>query len=91
MNKILLALIIVIPLNVSSQKSSCEEKLEAQLLSKIKNYESKNLVPYYSEKDKKWGFLDKESRKKITRPIFKKPVFFSPWLRADHAFETKNS
>ncbi|WP_077400809.1 hypothetical protein [Cellulophaga omnivescoria] len=91
MNKILLALIIVIPLNVFSQESSCEEKLEAQLLSKIKKYESKNLVPYYSEKDEKWGFLDKESKKKITVPIFMKPVFFGPWLSADHAFETRNN
>ncbi|WP_158655326.1 hypothetical protein [Flavivirga eckloniae] len=91
MYKILLALIIIFPLNVFSQKLGCKEKLEAQLLSKIKPYKSKNLVPYYLEKDKKWGFLHKESRKKITEPIFKKPIFFNPRLVADHAFETKGN
>ncbi len=91
MYKILLALIIIIPLNMFSQKSGCEEKLEAQLLRKIKPYKSKNLVPYYSEKDEKWGFLHKESRKKITTPIFKKPIFFNPRLVADYAFETKDN
>lgn len=58
----------------------CKKELQIQLVDKIKYYKSTDLLPYYDKKSDKWGFFDKNSRKKITESIFNNAKFFQPNL-----------
>jgi hypothetical protein len=77
--------IVVLTLSLSfgmlmAQKNPCQINVEKELVSKIKKYSSKELIPYYSSKVKKWGYMDRESSQVLTTPFFDAPQFFNPDL-----------
>lgn len=57
------------------------------LIDKIKPYNSKDLIPYYSKKDRKWGFFHRASKKRLTTPILREEYFFQPDLHFYYSFE----
>lgn len=86
--------IVVLTLSLSfgtlmAQKSPCQINVEKELVSKIKKYSSKELIPYYSPKAEKWGYMDCESKKVLTPPYFAYPEFFNPDLALPHMYFNK--
>lgn len=67
---------------------NCTEKINSQLINKIKPFNTKDLIPYYSEKENKWGYFHRITKKTITKPIMKEAYFFKPQLLFYYSFET---
>lgn len=84
----MLLTLVLFALKGWAQELSCEEKIQTLLIDKVKNYPSNELIPYYSEKDGKWGYIDRKSQKKITEPILSEALFFKPDLSFYYNFET---
>lgn len=75
----------------TAQEESCGEKINSLLIDKIKSYNSNELIPYYSSKNEKWGYFNKNNGKIVTEPILKNPKFFNPKLRLYYELETNGS
>lgn len=84
----LLVMFIFYTLHISAQEMTCNEKIETQFIKKIKPFNSKDLIPYFSEKENKWGYFDRTTKKIITKPIMKEPCFFKPDIKFYYSFET---
>lgn len=68
---------------IYSQKSKCYSIIDNEIISKLKNKDSKNIIPYFSKKDAAWGYFEKETKIKIIAPIFKEFKFFNPYIFID--------
>jgi hypothetical protein len=84
----ILAVIIFYAMSINAQDIECNKKVETQLKNKIKPFKSIDLIPYYSEKEKKWGYFHRLTKKIITKPIMDSPYFFEPNINFSHCFET---
>jgi hypothetical protein len=84
----IIAFFITISTNIYAQEMSCKQKVNKLLVDKIKSYKSNDLIPYYSEKDNKWGFFHRITKQKITKPILRDAVFFRPQLNLYYDLET---
>lgn len=60
---ILLVIFIFFSLHITAQELSCDEKITTQFINKIKPFNSKDLIPYYSEKENKWGYFHRTTKK----------------------------
>lgn len=80
MKNILTVFLLCFGLGAFAQEPTCEQKLQTLLIDKIKPYNSLDLVPYYSSESKRWGYMDRKTRQKITTPLLVEPQFFSPSL-----------
>lgn len=89
--RILISIFILYSVHTHAQNMNCNEKIESQFINKIQNYNSKDLIPYYSEKDNKWGYFIRTSKKIVTKPIMNKPYFFKPNIEFYYSFETDGS
>lgn len=58
--------------------TACKEFIKKTLVDKIKGYSSKNVIPYFSRSEWKWGYMDKVSKKKLTIPFMESVRFFTP-------------
>lgn len=63
-----------------SQNKKCIDFIENNLIVKFKNYDSRYLIPYYSEKHNAWGYFDGKTNNKVLDPIFKSYNFFNPYI-----------
>lgn len=75
--------IVVLALSLSfgtlmAQKNPCQIRIEEELVSKVKGYSSKDLIPYYSLEEGKWGYMDRQSKKVLTKGFLNDPEFFDP-------------
>lgn len=86
--RIIISIIILYSVHIYAQNMKCNEKIESQFINKIQKYNSKDLIPYYSEKDNKWGYFIRTSKKIVTKPIMKEPYFFKPNIEFYYSFET---
>lgn len=85
---ILLVIFIFFSLHITAQELSCDEKITTQFINKIKPFNSKDLIPYYSEKENKWGYIHRITKKIITKPIMREAYFFKPFVQFYYSFET---
>lgn len=84
---LLLLVFFTVPI-ISAQEMDCDQKVKKLLIEKIKSFNSKDLVPYYAEKENKWGYMHRVSKKIITKPIMKDPYFFKPEIHFYYCFDT---
>ncbi len=84
----ILVVIIFYAIHTNAQDIDCNKKVETQLKNMIKSFKSIDLIPYYSEKEKKWGYFHRLTKKIITKPIMNSPYFFNPNINFSHCFET---
>jgi len=89
--KILICVLLLSINLVNAQDMNCHEKVETLLIEKVKNYNSKDLIPYYSEKQKQWGFFDRNTGKILTEPILSRATFFNPNLELYYNFKPDES
>lgn len=87
MKIIYIIFILFIPLYTLSQEANCRNTINEILISKIKQYESRNLIPYYSKDSDKWGLMHLKTKKKLTSPIFRDNTTFNPNLYTYFEFE----
>ena len=74
---------------INAQEMSCQEKVQKLFIDKVKHHNSKDLIPYYSEKDNNWGYFNRNTGKIITEPIMRRDaIFFKPNLKFYYSFET---
>lgn len=73
---------------LKAQDKTCEQRIKEQIVDKLKPYASNNLIPYYSSKLERWGYFDRVSGLKVTKPLFKEASFFKPYLEVYYALET---
>jgi hypothetical protein len=79
--RILLAIFILHTFHIKAQELlSCTERVTMQLINKIKKYNSKDLIPYYSEKENRWGYFHRSTKKIITKPLMQDAYFFKPFV-----------
>lgn len=91
MKKRILFLFIALPTTFFAQEKSCEERATSLLVEKIKTYKSTDLIPYYSEKDDKWGLFHKITKKKVTEPVLHDSYFFTPNLNFYYSLSTSSN
>lgn len=75
-------------LNVIGQTKTCDEKVNLFLIEKIKSYQSIDLIPYFSEKENKWGYFHRKTKKILTTPVLNDATFFNPSIEFYYSFET---
>lgn len=85
--KYLMFLLLFTAVTSSAQENTCDKKVNNLLIDKVKSFNSKDLIPYFSEKENKWGYMDRVSKKIITTPIFNAVYFFQPYLQFESSFE----
>jgi len=64
-----------------SQSEKCKPILEKDFIAKIKDYQPTDLIPYNVVSDsweKKWGLMDKKTKKKLTAPLMNYASTFNP-------------
>ncbi|SHJ10453.1 hypothetical protein [Flavobacterium terrae] len=83
--------LIVANFSVVAQ-NKCFEFVKNKIISNIEKYDSKKILPYYSEESKLWGYFDLTTGNKVVEPVLKKYKFFSPYIYLDFEsdFESKN-
>ncbi|MDR0194567.1 MAG: hypothetical protein LBI73_05535 [Myroides sp.] len=60
------------------KEKECQVFIQKNLVDKVKGYSSKDLIPYFSEEEWKWGYMDKVSKKKLTTAFMESVRFFTP-------------
>jgi len=78
--KILVCLVLAQGLLLCAQENEYQKKAQEIVINPIKEYASNELIPYYASKDQKWGYMDRNSKKKLTKPFTSEPLFFHPNL-----------
>ncbi|AJH15581.1 hypothetical protein [Myroides profundi] len=76
---------------VLAQKDPCQIAVDKEFISKVKDHSSKDLIPYYSPKEKKWGYMNRVSQKKLTKPFMSNLEFFNPNFNTFHMHFSKQS
>ncbi|MDR0228645.1 MAG: hypothetical protein LBI72_06230 [Flavobacteriaceae bacterium] len=74
----LLATNTIIVAQERGREKECQEYIQKNFVDKVKKYSSKNLIPFYSEREQKWGYMDKVSKKRLTNTFMKSVRFFTP-------------
>ncbi len=88
MKKYFLGLSCFFTVTMYAQNTSCNEKANTMLISKIKKYPSDQLIPYYSEKNDRWGIFDRKTKKILTEPVLRDAAFFHPHINLYYGLET---
>ena len=81
MVRILIILFFAVTLNMYSQAENCTNEIQKDFLDKIKGYNPIDLIPYNVASDdwkKKWGLMDKKTKKKLTKPFMNFASTFNP-------------
>lgn len=85
------AILLALSLHSFAQQATCTDIAEQYLIKKVKGYSSMDLIPYYSKKEDRWGYMDRISKKKLTEPIFSSPEFFSPTINPHSISNSKKN
>lgn len=88
MKQYIFGLFLLVSFGIKAQ-DRCTELVQTQLVDKVKHLKSTDLLPYYDETSKKWGFFDKNSGEKVTEGVLDYPDFFNPHLRVRTTYYEK--
>lgn len=83
MKKLLIIVTIIFStLSSFSQTMECEKDIK-EFVSNIQGRKTKDLIPYsiYNEGEYQWGYMDKTTKKKLTKPILEYPYMFNPDIK----------
>lgn len=75
--------LILVFVTTYSQNKQCDEFIKNEIADKIRKYNSRNILPFFSENDKAWGYFDKDSKEILIQPVFKKHKFFDSYIFFD--------